>query len=441
MYSKTDVFRADVHLPVLLDTLSARLAAVGEVRRWVIALSGGLDSSVLLELCSRLPLAQPRVAVHINHQLQSAADAWPLHCQRHCERLAVPLTVIPVQPASASEASARAARYAAFADFLQPGDCLLLAQHADDQAETLLLRLLRGAGVTGLAGMPVARPLGQAQLLRPLLEQPRALLEAVATELGLQPVIDPTNAQDHYDRNWLRLHILPRLQQHWPGLLNRCGDTVELMRDADALLRERAEEDLQACGVATAVLDLNRLQQLSPERQRNLMHHWISAATGVRLSRRRLIGLMHAMVSAGAGADPVERLQSMQLRRYRHELYLLPDPLPAPLSMAVPVRVGQVQELPHGRLSWQRAAQGLADGHALTLDYRRGGERLRPLGRGGSVALKQVLQESGMPPWLRSLQPLLKDGERIVALPGLCLCADAVVENGFVPQWDAFGLS
>ena len=412
------------------------------MRRWVVAFSGGLDSSLLLELCSRLPLAQPLVAVHIHHQLQAAADAWPEHCRRHCEHLGVPFTVIPVVPASASEADARVARYAAFEAFLEPDDCLLLAQHADDQAETLLLRLLRGSGVRGLAAMPERRPLGCAQLLRPLLQQSRVRLETVAAELGLKPVADPTNAHDHYDRNWLRLHVLPQLKRHWPALLHRCCDTIELMRDADELLRERAEEDLRACRLSPFILDLTRLQQLSPARQRNLMHDWILSTTGLRLSRRRLLSVLQTMLSAQASSDPVERLQTKQLRRYRNRLYLLPDPLPlAEKTEGVVVCVGQSLNLPHGRLSWKSVARGLPPGVELTLYFRRGGERLRPLGRSGSVTLKQLLQESGVPPWLRPLQPLLKQNERIAALPGLCLCEDGLVENGFMPQWDAFGLS
>ncbi len=442
MCSRTDPTRTAVELSVLLETLAARLAAEPDVRRWVLALSGGLDSSLLLELCARLQLPQPLVAVHVDHQLQAVSTDWTEHCRRHCQRLGVPLTCLKVAPESASEASARTARYAAFTDVLEPGDCLLLAQHADDQAETLLLRLLRGAGVAGLAGMPERRPLGRARLLRPLLAQSRASLERVAAELRLSPVEDPTNAQDHYDRNWLRLHILPRLKRHWPSLLQRCQDTVALMGDADELLRERAEEDLLRCRLEVGGLSIIAFQRLTPARQRNLMHHWIARQTGQRLSRQRLQNLLITMLSERADAEPVERFRSRQLRRYRDGLYLLPDPLPVPSAVDhLRLTVGQSRSLPLGELNWRRAARGLPEGMGLTLGYRQGGERLRPLGRGGSVSLKQLLQEAGVPPWLRPLQPILWSGESVAAVPGICLCEACWVENGWLPEWDALGLS
>ncbi len=441
MCSRTDWPRAASELPVLLETLAASLVAESDVRRWVVAFSGGLDSSLLLELCARLELPQPLVAVHIDHQLQAASADWAAHCRQHCQRLGVPLTCLQVIPDSASEASARSARYAAFEKFLEPGDCLLLAQHADDQAETLLLRLLRGSGVAGLAAMPVRRALGRARLLRPLLDQSREQLERVAAELEVVSVQDPTNAQDHYDRNWLRLHILPRLKQHWPALLQRCRDTASVMRDADEMLKERALDDLALCRLPSGGLSVTHIRDLSAARQRNLMHFWIARQTGQRLSRQRLQNLLYSLLSPRADAEPVERFGEQQLRRYRDGLYLLPDPLPESVAECAPVIAGQPLALPCGELTWQRSEQGFPDGMTLTLGYRQGGERLRPLGRGGSVRLKQLLQESGVPPWLRPLQPILWSDDQLLAVPGICLCEYPWVENGWMPQWSGFGLS
>lgn len=318
----------------------------------------------------------------------------------------------------------------------------MLAQHADDQAETLLLRLLRGAGVAGMAGMPERRPLGKGRLLRPLLTLSRASLEQCAAELGLSPVEDPSNGQDHYDRNWLRLHIMPGLKQHWPALLQRCRDTAALMADANLLLRERAEEDLQICRLGTGELSIEAIRRLSPERQRNLVHHWVSHQAGMRLSRQRLQNLLNSMLSERDDAEPVERLQGQQLRRYRDRLYLLPDPLPTiKADSRLSLVVGTPLVLPQGVLEWERSRLGLPEGVALTLGFRQGGERLRPMGRGGSVSLKQLLQEAGVPPWLRSLQPIIWLGDSILAVPGVCLCEGPWVENAWVPQWSGFGLS
>lgn len=429
-------------LPVLLEVLAAKLAAEPDVRRWVIALSGGLDSSLLLELCARLDLPQPLHAIYIDHQLQASSADWGEHCRLHCERLKISLDIIRVSPESNSEASARSARYQAFETLLQLGDCLLLAQHADDQAETLLLRLLRGAGVAGLSAMPQRRSLGEARLMRPLLDRSRDELEQAADELALTHIEDPTNQQDHYDRNWLRLNIIPKLKQRWPDVLKRANETSALMTDTEQVLRECAKDDLQQIESVAARLNINALRRLSEARQRNVLHHWIAERTGLRLSRQRLLNLQYSMLVEREDADPQERLADFQLRRYRDQLFLLPYPLPAVVPGArVPVEVGQNLDLPAGHLRWVPAAKGLPAGEVLRLGYRQGGERLRPQGRGGSVSLKQLLQEAGVPPWMRSIQPILWVDEEILALPGICLCEFPMVENGLLPQWDAFGLS
>lgn len=427
-------------MPDLLVGLRQQLDTCPKVRRWVVALSGGLDSSLLLFLLQRLEPSQPVIALHIDHQLQSDSALWVEHCRQLCSRLNIPFNLIRVTPGSASEASARAARYHAFESFLQPGDCLLLAQHADDQAETLLLRLLRGAGVTGLAAMPCSRPLGRGVLLRPLLLQSRARLEQGALELGLEPIEDPSNASSRYDRNFLRLKVLPTLKQRWPALLSRCCETAAVMREASELLTERAQEDISRCAERGG-LGLARLNLLSQARQRNLLHVWVSEQSGHRLGRTQLLQLEKDFLHARSDAQPVFRLDGHQLRRHREVLYLLPDPLPVVDEGERDLVVGEPIELPLGCLQWQPAQRGLPVGQRLTLQFRRGGERLRPLGRGGSVSLKQLLQEAGQPPWLRSCQPLLVSEGEIIAVPGITLCEAVTSEGGLLPIWSGFGLS
>jgi tRNA(Ile)-lysidine synthase len=427
-------------VPDLLVGLRQQLDTCPKVRRWVVALSGGLDSSLLLFLLQRLEPSQPVIALHIDHQLQSDSALWAEHCRQLCSRLNIPFNLIRVTPGSASEASARTARYHAFESFLQPGDCLLLAQHADDQAETLLLRLLRGAGVTGLAAMPCSRPLGQGVLLRPLLQQSRARLEQGALELGLEPIEDPSNASSRYDRNFLRLKVLPTLKQRWPALLSRCCETAAVMREASELLTERAQEDISRCEERGG-LGLARLNLLSQARQRNLLHVWVSEQSGHRLGRTQLLQLEKDFLHARSDAQPVFRLDGHQLRRYQEVLYLLPDPLPVVDEGERDLVVGESIELPLGCLQWQPAQRGLPVGQQLTLQFRRGGERLRPLGRGGSVSLKQLLQEAGQPPWLRYCQPLLMSEGEIIAVPGITLCEAVTSEGGLLPIWSGFGLS
>lgn len=439
MCSKTDVSGSGA-LPDLLTELRQQLETCSGTRRWVVALSGGLDSSLLLSLLPRLSLPQPVVALHIDHQLQVDSARWAEHCRLQCERLSIPFNCTRVIPESASEASARSARYRAFESFLQPGDCLLLAQHADDQAETLLLRLLRGAGVAGLAAMPASRSLGQGRLLRPLLRLPRVQLEQGVRELQLEPVEDPSNASSRYDRNFLRLNVLPALKRRWPSLVSRWGETAELMSEASELLVERAREDMALCGRQGGIC-LARLQTLSRARQRNLLHAWVSEGSGHRMSRARLLQLEQDLMQARPDAQPVFGFPDYQMRRHQNVLYLLPDPLPTPSESVRELVVGESIQLPLGRLHWIPATQGLPAGLTLALGFRQGGERLRPVGRGGSVSLKQLLQEAGQPPWLRACQPLLLSGGEIIAVPGITLCEPMVVEGGLLPIWSGFGLS
>lgn len=216
---------------------------------WYIAFSGGLDSTVLLHLLAdyaRSHAAPPLRAVHVHHGLQAAADAWPAHCKAVCANLGIALEVIHVQvsPGASLEQAARDARYAAFQQTLGPGDILFTGQHCDDQAETLLLRLLRGAGLRGLAAMPWQRPLGQGSLVRPLLGCARQQLQAYAQARGLAWIDDPSNADTRFARNFLRREVMPQLQQRWPQVGQNFARAAEHLGEALGLLDELAQGDL-----------------------------------------------------------------------------------------------------------------------------------------------------------------------------------------------------
>ncbi|HDQ9214135.1 TPA: tRNA lysidine(34) synthetase TilS, partial [Pseudomonas aeruginosa] len=205
----------------LESRLLQALAPWREAGGWCVAFSGGLDSTVLLHLLAQLARSEalPALsALHVHHGLQAAADGWPAHCQAVCRSLGIPLRVERVQVAvgGSIEQAARDARYRAFQANLGEGQVLLTAQHLDDQAETLLFRLLRGAGLRGLAAMPASRPLGGGRLCRPLLGVSRAELEAYAQTHRLDWVEDPSNQDPRFSRNYLRREIMPRLASHWP---------------------------------------------------------------------------------------------------------------------------------------------------------------------------------------------------------------------------------
>jgi len=262
---------------------------------WYIAFSGGLDSTVLLHLLAhhaRNHPTPPLRAVHIHHGLQSAADAWPAHCQAICDPLGIELQVIPVRvgPGASREQAARDARYAAFKQLLGPGDVLFTAQHRDDQAETVLLRLLRGAGLRGLSAMPGQRSLGQGYLARPLLDTSRQRLHDYACAHRLQWIEDPSNADLGFDRNYLRREVMPRLQQRWPQASQNLARGAQHLGEALGLLDELAMGDLAAAEQGAALrwagidsLDLDVLKALSAARQRNALQYWLEMKMRRRL--------------------------------------------------------------------------------------------------------------------------------------------------------------
>lgn len=243
--------------PALPAKLLQALAPWRSAPAWHIAFSGGLDSTVLLHLLANLANTDtlpPLGAVHVHHGLQTAADAWPAHCQSICDNLGVPLRVmrVQVQPGASLERAARDARYQAFIEVTGAGQVLLTGQHRDDQAETLLFRLLRGAGVRGLSAMPAQRPLAAGYLVRPLLEVSRAELEAYAEEYQLEWIEDPSNADSRFSRNYLRHRVLPTLTERWPQAVSSLARTAEHLSEAQGLLGELAVMDLQAADQPSA---------------------------------------------------------------------------------------------------------------------------------------------------------------------------------------------
>lgn len=245
---------------------------------WWIALSGGLDSCVLLHSLAALQLPVVLRALHINHQISPNATSWQEHCADICARLNIPFTAVKVDVKNTGrgiEDAAREARYAVFEQHLSSGDYLFTAHHSDDQSETMLLRLMRGAGPRGLAAMAQARRLGQGILYRPLLNFSRAELEEYAQEQALTWVNDESNTNDHYDRNYLRNQVMPLLRERWPAFANKWQQTAELCAANEALIDELARQDLILGGVKDELVgtsvSLTYLESLSLIRRHNMI--------------------------------------------------------------------------------------------------------------------------------------------------------------------------
>ncbi|BBH44695.1 tRNA lysidine(34) synthetase TilS [Pseudomonas sp. KU43P] len=414
---------------------------------WYIAFSGGLDSTVLLHLLAdhaRRHATPPLHAIHIHHGLQPAADTWPAHCKAVCERLGIELRVVHVQvaPGASLEQAARDARYAAFERIIGPGDVLFTGQHREDQAETLLFRLLRGTGLRGLAAMPTQRQMGQGYLARPLLTCSRQQLHDYAQTHGLVWIEDPSNRDTAFARNFLRNDVFPLLQQRWPQASGNLARCAEHLGEAQGLLDELAENDLATAeeGAPSAwpgldSLDLAALAGLSPARQRNVLQYWLSQRT--RLPDARHWAGWADLRDAAIDTQPVWQLTDGRLLRSHGRIWWLSGDWLQPT--AGPQRWLQ-PEIPlplPGNGSVQLQGRPVGDLH---IAYRQGGETLDVAGR-GRRDLKRLLNELQVPHFVRPRLPLLYRGDQLLAVANLPALGQADCQLHWVPPTNAQGLS
>lgn len=394
---------------------------------WRIAFSGGLDSSVLLHLLAdwaRHEELPPLYAIHVHHGLQPAGDAWPAHCARVCEQLGIALEVVRVRvtPGASLEQAARSARYQAFCERLKPGEVLLSGQHRNDQAETLLFRLLRGAGVRGLAAMPASRSLGQGGLFRPLLDSSRAELREYAQSHGLTWIEDPSNADERFSRNFLRRQVMPLLAERWPQFTANLARSARHLSEAQQLLDELAAMDLAAAHGVLACpwltlpsLELSAVSALSDARQRNLLRHWLAPLT--RLPDSDHWAGWCDLRDAATDAAPIWKLTDGELHRADGRLWWLSGewlrPLD-PLDLACDSFSESVELPDNGHVH----LQGELPQGRWHLRYRQGGESLQLPGR-GRRDLKRLLNELRVPAFVRPRLPLLFDGDELMAVANL----------------------
>jgi tRNA(Ile)-lysidine synthase len=311
---------------VLADSLE-RLVPTWPDARLCIALSGGVDSVALLHAARDLAAHHAAVrlrALHVDHGLQPASGEWAAFCRESCGRLAVPCEVLELRLAprkgESVEAEARRERYAALAAALQPGEYLLTAHHADDQLETVLLQLFRGAGVAGLAAMPEYAPLGPGYHLRPLLQVARADLVAHADAVGLQWIDDPMNRESRYDRSYLRHEVLPAILGRWPAVARTVGRSARHLAEAQRLLEVLAETDAGPLLDEDGTLELKGLKALPRGRQVNLLRWWI-VRQGLGLpSTARLESILRDVVPARPDAHPVVEWPTGEVRRRKGRL-------------------------------------------------------------------------------------------------------------------------
>ena len=423
------------------DAALERSVAAGASPRFVVALSGGLDSTVVLHALVRSSVPEGVRAIHVDHGLHPDSRIWRDHCRGACEALQVDFVDARVDARScrgeSPEAAARDARYGRLRGETASGDTIVTGHHADDQLETVLLQLIRGAGPAGLAGMPRLARFDRGWLCRPLLGFRRSDLETWAGEQGLAWLEDPSNRELGYDRNYLRHEVLPAVTRRWPAAAlsavrsaGHCAEAVELMADL-------ADSDLQAI-TRGRNLAVPPLAGMSDARRRNVLRRWLRGRGLAAPDASRMGAILRDVIDARRDAGPEVRWGGGAVRRYGDHLFALDartldmvDGRSADVDWLVAEPL--VLEPGLGRLRVVHAARGLPpewleDGR-LEVRFRSGGEKIRPAGREGTRTVKKLMQEARIPPWWRAHIPLIWKGKRLLCVADLWYAEDACWEG------------
>ena len=408
-----------------------------------VGFSGGLDSAVLLDLLAKrgTPLV---AALHVHHGLSPNADHWAEFCARVCSARGVPLAVervnVPRDSGEGLEAAARAARYGAYAK--RPEPYVALAHHRDDQAETVLLQLMRGTGLRGIAAMPEMRPLAgsSAKLYRPLLAVTRAEIREYANDARLEWIEDESNASSAHDRNYLRHDVAPLLDARFPGWREAAARFSRHAGAANDLLDDLARHD----GVTPGVETLAIVPALSPARRANALRVFL-ATNGVAMpGEARLTEMARQLF--GARADAQVRIEhgGVVLARFRDRIHMERD---APPSGAWRIEWHGENEIDlgagRGTVRFEAAlGKGIAAACVSGGDWcfmpRAGGETIRVDAARPTRTLKNLLQEHAVPTWQREKLPLLFRGGELVWVPGVGIAAEFACgegAEGFSPCW------
>ena len=409
------------------------------VKRLWVAYSGGVDSHVLLYALyrNRSFMGDKELCViHIDHQLSPSSAQWSTHCQNVCRDLGLNYRSIVVdaksQAGESPEAKAREARYQAFRSLIKVGDCLLTAHHQDDQAETLLLQLLRGSGPRGLAAMPTVMDFGHGCIARPFLNISRKQILAYARAQQLHWIDDISNDNPAFDRNFLRLEVIPLLKQRWPALAKTLSRSAELCAETIALFDEFGDADLDRVrNGEPEKISIMALQALSIERQRNVVRAWLKGLGLSCPSQKILNHLWEQVIVASDEAMPVLRWPGGEIRRYRGNVYAMQPMQNFMSDQALHWSTQNILVFPTGGEVHLESATGkgikataLHQQTSVTVKFRQGGERCKLPNRGGEHSLKNLFQENGIVPWMRERIPLIYIGEKLAAVGDLFVCEE-----------------
>jgi tRNA(Ile)-lysidine synthase len=404
----------------------------------VLGLSGGLDSMVLLQLCHQLLEGSDikLKAVYIHHGLSANADQWADFCQQQClkRRIAFEMQKVQLNPTANIEAQARAARYSALAAFVvSPQTALLTAHHADDQLETLLLALKRGAGPAGLSGIAALQSFASGWLLRPLLEFSREQLEVFAKQQQLEWIEDESNNDSRFDRNFLRLQVMPLLQQRWPAFRQNALRSVSHIQQQQQFVEKQLDQLLPTVMHADE-LDLELLAERDLATQKLLVRSWL-ALTGLNPSTDWLDRFFSELIGAKADAQPLLGLDAYQIRRFANKAYITQVAEVPQAGVLLELKPRQQLNTVVGQFLLNRENMGtpvLITDDPLYLVFGLFSLPFKPAGERQSKELKQWLKLWAIPPWQRLELPVLVQNNQVVAVLGLASNAKAEQATAFI---------
>jgi len=420
--------------------IESALNQFNNVAHIYIGYSGGLDSHVLLHLCASITTLKDKItAVYIHHGLQSEADSWARHCEKTAQGLGVELIVMRVNAVASQgespEEAARNARYNALKTLIGIDDVLLVAQHRDDQLETVLLQLFRGSGLRGLSAMPESMVFGQGVMLRPLLNVSKLAIDDYAQAHDLYWVDDPSNLSNDYDRNFLRNAVLPLLKQRWPACDKTVARSARHCADAQLVISVLAEELFYRVFNATGkTLCIGQLKSYEVAQQQLVIRQWFQTLNLKMPSQAFVERLQSEVLSVRQNSDPVLSGQGYSVRRYRDKLYCLKQVAPEIVRDSIwPAGQTSIKVSDHQTLFCVLSSAGICreqwQNAFIAVKARRGGEKIRLPGRKDHHALKKLFQEAGIPPWEREAIPLVYLDDKLAAVGDLWISADFYSEK------------
>lgn len=398
-----------------------------ERQRFYIGYSGGVDSHVLLHCCASIALLKDKLtAVYVHHGLQVEAESWAKHCEKTAKDQGVKFLTLRVNAQAAQgespEEAARNARYAALKSLIDVGDVLLLAQHREDQLETVFLQLFRGSGLRGLSGMPELMAFGVGVMLRPLLNTPKQAISDYAHAYQLNWVEDPSNQSNDYDRNFLRNTVVPLLKQRWPAIDKTVSRSAKHCADAQVLVEEVADELFSVVfNPVDNTLSISQLMEHHSHSQQLIIRHWFRRL-GLKMPAQAKVGrILNEVVAAAGHRDPLLSGQGYSIRRYRDKLYCLKQPVPeAQQDRVWPAEQASIKITDDQTLSCVPASKGILREQwqkaKVEVRFRRGGEKICLSGRQGHHSLKNLFQEAAIPPWERDVMPLIYLDDTLAAV-------------------------